>query len=375
MQIINGSVLNGVTNRFEPLNIQINNGRIASLDNLTADTDIYDASGLYVIPGFIDTHIHGCVAVEFASDNEDFTKAQKWLAAEGVTGFVPTVRTMSVERMVAAEKNILREAKKPTDYSKILGINLEGPFISELKGGSMSPPKEIICDIPTASRLIDEADGFLKIITIAPERENSCDVIEYACKKGVNISLGHTDSTYNQALSAINSGATRGTHAFNAMRPFSHRETGVLGAVLTDDRVNCEMICDLVHLDAPAIKLVYRAKGYNNITLISDTGYMSGLGDGEFIVDGKVRIVKDGKCLNTQGVIAGSCYSMHYGAKNLLALGIPMEEISVMASLNPAKALGCDKETGSIEAGKCADLIVCDEKLNIKAVFINGKRI
>lgn len=375
MQIINGLVLNGKTNRFEPLNIQIENGRITALSNAVANDDAYNANGKYVIAGFIDTHIHGCVGVEFASSDEDFTTAQKWLAEEGVTAFAATVRTMTVERMVAAEKNIIKQASKPVKYSRIMGINLEGPFISEHKSGSMSPPVGVECNTETLSVLATAGEGLLKIITLAPERENSCDVIKAASEQGISISIGHTDCTYQQATAAINAGATRATHVFNAMRPFSHRETGVLGAVLTNDNVNCEMICDLVHLDAPAIELVYRTKGFNNITLISDTGAMSGLGDGEYIVDNKIRIVKDGICRNTLGVIAGSCFSMHYGAKNLLSIGVPLQEISVMASLNPAKALGCDNEMGSIEEGKFADLIVCDEKLNIEAVFINGKKV
>ncbi len=375
MQIINGLVLNGETNRFEPLNIQINKGKIASLNTEITDKEVYDANGKFIISGFIDTHIHGCVGVEFASEDEEFAKAQQWLAKEGVTAFVPTVRTMSVDRMVAAEKNILRELKKQTEYSKIMGINLEGPFISALKSGSMTPPADIVCDLNTMNVFITAGNGFLKLITMAPERENACDVVEYAVQNGVKVSLGHTNATYKEAETAINAGATRITHVFNAMRPLSHRETGILGTALTNDKVNCEMICDLVHLDAPAMNLVYKSKGFNNITLISDTGAMSGLGDGDFIVDGKVRTVKNGLCLNNFGVIAGSCFSMHYGAKNLLSLGVPLEEISVMASLNPAKALGCDNIMGSIALGKYADLIICDEKLNIEAVFINGKKV
>ena len=256
-----------------------------------------------------------------------------------------------------------------------MGINLEGPFISANKSGSMTPPEGVACDVETMSVLAEAGEGFLKIMTLAPERENATEVIKTAVENDIKISIGHTNATYTETMSAINSGATRATHVFNAMRPFSHRETGVLGAVLTDDRVNCEMICDLVHLDAPAIDLVYRTKGFRNITLISDTGAMSGLGDGEFVVNGVVRTVKNGLCLNPFGVIAGSCYSMHYGAQNLLSLGIPLEEISVMASLNPAKALSCDDVIGSIRIGKYADLIICDKELNIKAVFVNGKKV
>ncbi len=374
MIIKNGNVLLGSTQTVEQTDIRIEHGTITELSHDLSDRIEFDASGLLVIPGFIDTHIHGCVGVEFASPDEDFTKARKWLASEGVTGFAATVRAMTPDRVVAAEKNILREVERETVGASVLGINLEGPFVSKVRTGVMNPP-DIECTPETAKLFADEGKGMLKIMTLAPERENALDVVKVATENGVNISLGHTDATYSESIDAINSGATRATHVFNAMRPLSHRETGVLGAVLTDDRVNCEMICDLVHLDEATIKMVYRLKGAENITLISDTGFMSGLGDGEFVIDGRKRTVKNGVCRNADGRIAGSCVSMLAGARNLLKMGIPISDISIMASFNPAKALNVSTFTGSIEVGKQADLIVCDNELNIKAVFVKGNRI
>lgn len=374
MIIKNGNVLLGSTQAIEQADIRIEQGTITEIGHDLSDRIEFDASGLLVIPGFIDTHIHGCVGVEFASPDEDFTKARQWLASEGVTGFAATVRAMTPDRVVAAEKNILREVDREAVGASVLGINLEGPFVSKVRTGVMNPP-DIECNPETAKLFADEGKGMLKIMTLAPERENALDVVKVAKENGVNISLGHTDATYSESIDAINSGATRATHVFNAMRPLSHRETGVLGAVLTDDRVNCEMICDLVHLDEATIKMVYRLKGAENITLISDTGFMSGLGDGEFVIDGRKRTVKNGVCRNADGRIAGSCVSMLAGAKNLLKMGIPISDISTMASLNPAKALGASALTGSIEVGKQADMIVCDSELNIKAVFVKGIRI
>lgn len=374
MLIKNGFVLNGKTKQFERTDLKLENGCIGSVTVCGDAEETFDADGLYVIPGFIDTHIHGCVGVEFASDNEDFTKARKWLASEGTTSFAATVRALPCDRVVAAIENIVRESKRELVGASVAGINLEGPFVSLSKSGVMNPP-DIECNSESVRLFADSAKGLLKIMTIAPERENSLEAIKIAVENGVNASIGHTDATYSQAMDAIDAGAMRATHVFNAMRPFLHRETGVLGAVLTDDRVNCEMICDLVHLDMATMKLVYRLKGCERITLVSDTGFMSGLGDGEYIVDGRKRIVKDGICRNPEGRIAGSCVSMLAGAKNLLKMGVPLEEVSVMASENPAKALGILDKTGSIEQGKQADIIVCDGELNIKAVFVKGNRI
>ncbi len=372
MQIKNGIVLNGSNNRFERIDLRVANGKIYQFGVFPVESGDYDAEGCFIIPGFIDTHIHGGVGVEFASPDESFGNARKWLAREGVTAFAATVRAMTPARTLLAEKNIVREYNKNASAgAKLCGIHLEGPFVSTEKCGVMNPPK-VECTPEALEQLAEAAEGLLKIMTFAPERENMEALLEKAMELGVNISLGHTNATYAQAMAAIEKGASRATHTFNAMRPFSHRETGVLGAVLSDDRVNCEMICDLVHLDEAAIKLVLKLKGVQNITLVSDTGFMSGLGDGEFVVDGRTRTVKGGICRNEEGKIAGSCVSMLAGARNLLAMGIPLEKIAIMASLNPAKALGIDNSTGCIREGKFADLIVCDKDLNIKDVFVNG---
>ncbi len=372
-QIYGGRVLNGETGRFERLDLSLEDGKINKMGLLPAQEGGFDASGLYVIPGFIDTHIHGSMGAEFASESESFDEVRLWFAEKGITAVAPTIRCMEPERIIKAEKNILRESKKNVRGAKIYGIHLEGPYVSKKYRGAMNPP-DIEASEEVFDSFFDAGEGLLKIMTFAPERENAVEIIKRAVSKGVDVSLGHTDATYEQAMTAIDEGATRATHVFDAMRPLHHRETGVLGAVLNDARVNCEMICDFVHLSPQTVGLVYKLKGCKGITLISDAGFMSGLGDGVYCVDGCNRTVKDGVCLNDEGKIAGSCVSVLEGAKNLLSLGIPLADISVMASLNPAKSLGIEDITGSIKPGYCADLIVCNEALDIKAVFIDGER-
>ncbi len=373
MTIRNGLILNGKTGQFEHRSLVIENGKIARFTD-DAPADAFDAEGLYVLPGMIDTHIHGFVGVEFAKKEGDFVPAQTALARRGVTGFAATVRCMPFEDMLDADRNAAFQIRQPQTGAKVLGIHNEGPFVSYKRTGAMRPPV-IDCTVPAMRQAVEAGDGFLKLVTIAPERENALDAIACLTSCGVHATMGHTDATYAQAQAAVNAGAHRATHVFNAMRPLSHRETGILGTALTDDRVCCELIADFVHLDPPAVRLVYRAKGAQNITLISDAGAQSGLPDGDYEVGGRIRHVRDGLCLTDEGVICGSCFSMLKGAQNLRSLGIPLEEIAVMASLNPAKALGVEKRVGSIEIGKEADLIVCDDKFNLRAVFIDGVQV
>ena len=372
MNIVNAKVLSADCARFIEGGIAVRDGKIESVGNIPSAGGDYDAQGLFVIPGMIDTHIHGSVAVEFASPDEDFERARVWLARQGITSFAATVRALPAEKTVAAIKNIVRESKKDSHGAKLKGIHIEGPFVSKERSGVMNPPDEI-CQVETFEKFVAAGEGLVKIMTLAPERENALEVIRRAVQLGVNISIGHTMADYGTARAAVNAGACRATHVFNAMRPFAHRDPGVLGEVLTDPRVNCEMICDLVHNAAPTVEMVYKLKGAKGLTLVSDTGYMSGLGDGEFNVDGRIRYVKDEVCRNAEGRIAGSTVSMLAGAKNLLKLGVPLCELAVIASGNPAEALGIGGETGSISVGSAADLIVCDGELNIRSVFVDGR--
>ncbi len=372
MTIYNARILRGDTNTFTRGSLTAENGRIVAFDR--DDQDGFDAEGLYVLPGMIDTHIHGYVGEEFAKKSGDFGDAPLALAREGTTGFAATVRCMPLEDMLAADRNIAALTRTPAVGAKVFGIHNEGPFVSYKRTGAMQPPV-IDCTIDAINAMLEAGDGCLRFVTIAPERENALEAIAHLTANGVRASLGHTDATYAQATAGIEAGSRRATHVFNAMRPFSHRETGILGATLTDDRVSCELIADFVHLDPAAVKLVYRMKGADNILLISDAGAQSGLPDGDYVVGGRVRHMRGGLCLTDDGVICGSCFSMLKGAQNLRSIGVPLEEIATIASANPAKALGVDDRVGSLEIGKQADCIVVDDNFNLRAVFVDGVQI
>ena len=367
MIIRNGNILNTRTREFELRDLYVEKGKI--VDRPPENGKNLDATGLFVIPGFIDTHIHGFYNCDFGTPGTDLTPARMELARQGTTAFAATISTRPMADLCTSAAWLADLIKKPALGAKLCAIHSEGPFISAIRKGAMIPSGET-CTQEAIEQLIEAAQGTLRLMTIAPERESVPQIIA-ALKDRLTFSLGHTDATYEQAMAAIDAGAARATHTFNGMRPLYHRETGILGAVLTDERVCCEMIADFIHLDPAVVMLVYKTKGFENITLISDTGYMGGLPDGEY----RGRIVKDGVARTKEGVICGSCFTMLRGAQNLRKLGISLAEISVMASLNPAKVLGLEDSMGSIEAGKQADLILCDDDLNIHAVFIDGQEV
>ena len=370
--IKNGLVLRADCSGFEKLDILIDNDKIVNIGKSLDSENIIDATGKYVIPGFIDIHNHGSVGVNFCKDKV-FDEALIYSAKHGVTSVAITISTRPLDDIIAQIQVVKSMPEIDCAAASVDAIHIEGPFIAASRKGAMiSPDSEATVD--NFRLMADAAGELLKVMTIAPDRENAPEIIKEGVCRGIRMSIGHTDADYETAMKAIDAGATGATHTFNAMRPLNHRDPGVLGAVLTDGRVVCEVICDMVHLHSATVKLIYSAKGRDRMIFVSDAGYLSGLGDGIYGDDGKVRISKDGVIKNQDGVIAGSAYIMTYGAKRLLELGISLADVSAMGSRNPARELGLLDKTGTLECGKRADIIVCDEKLEISAVFAAGKR-
>lgn len=360
--------------RLHKADLQFDGGIITAIGNLGGSSEI-DAAGMFLVPGFIDTHIHGAAGSEFAAESGDFDAARKYEAEHGVTTIVPTVRCLPRQGLVAAEKNILNQMRSSCKGSKLSGINLEAPFVNPIRRGGMVPENIARPDMQFAKDILDAADGNLKLITIAPEMPGALDIIRFFAENGVKVSMGHSNATYDEAQKGAESGATRVTHLFNAMAPYHHREPGLIGFSLLDKRISCEMICDLVHLSKPTVKLIYKSKGADRISLVSDTGVFAGMPDGDYYILGRHRIVKNGECHLEDGTIAGSCMPLYYGVRNLLEMGIPMPDVCKMASYTPAKAIGISERTGSLEPGKAADMVLLDREYNIHAVFIDGQRI
>ncbi|MBE6761082.1 MAG: N-acetylglucosamine-6-phosphate deacetylase [Ruminococcaceae bacterium] len=357
---------------YKNADVLIENGKISALGGDFTAERVINASGKYLLPGLIDIHNHGSVGAFFGGDNHE--KILDFLAKKGITTVLPTLGVQSIEILEERIEKILELKNKKTNATRIGGIHLEGPFISAEKKGAMVLDS-VDCTLQNFNRLIDAGKGEIKLMAIAPERGNALDVIKEGVKRGVRMSLGHTMATYDEAIKAIKAGANHATHTFNAMRSYNHREPGVLGAVLTEASVSCEVICDMVHLHPTTIELIRRTKGIDKMIFISDSVMITGLPDGEYVYDGQIRIVKNGISRTKDGVIAGSCFTMADSAKKLLNFGYSIADIARIGSLNPAQAVGLEKEVGTIEAGKSADILICDNRLNIEQIILGGETI
>lgn len=356
--------------------LRIENGRIAAFGaSLADDGEVVQAKEMLLLPGLIDTHNHGYCGTEFASSDEEFDNGTMALAKNGITTVLPTLRSLPKDRMLAAIRNVKEEIRRGPKGAKLAGINMEGPFISPNRTGSMVLSNLSTPSIDDLREYLDACDGLLKTITMAPELPGVLEMMEEALFAGVNASIGHTAATYEQAKAAADIGANLVTHLYNAMSPFKHRDAGVVGEALLDERLNCELICDFVHNSPAAIEMAMRNKGADHLIMVSDTGVMAGLGDGEFIIEGNKRIVKGNLCQTENGTIAGSVCNLFYDFRNLLTAGYPLQDVSHMASRNPARMIGLGDETGTIEIGKAADLILVDAAYNLQGVWVSGEKI
>lgn len=356
---------------LKKLDIKITGEKIAEIDEDLSGDAILDVNDKYILPGFIDTHIHGAYGIRIDDAVGDHNKITKFEATQGVTSIAITTDTAEFGKILEQIERAVM-LSKTCQGTKIVAIHAEGPFLSQSKKGAMSTEYILAPDNDKLDRMIAAGKGMLKLITIAPDNDGSIEFIRYAKSKGLVVSMGHTDADFETAQAAIDSGTTQLTHTFNAMRPINHREPGVLGAVFTNPDVKCEVICDYIHLHPAIIKMIYLIKGADKINMISDSGTAAGIEVSEFEVDGVKRYVKDGVVRLADGTIAGSARTLLDGVKNLVSSGIPLCDVSKMASLNPAKTLGIENETGSIEIGKYADLVVLDKDLNVENTFING---
>ncbi|HPE94714.1 MAG TPA: N-acetylglucosamine-6-phosphate deacetylase [Bacillota bacterium] len=369
--IKNARVLIG--DEFVQTNINVENGLISSFG--TSDAEGFDASGLYALPGFIDTHIHGAVGDDFSEPDCDFEKSLRWEASQGVTGMLATTDSVPLSALERAFENIGRQMARQVraGYARVYGAHAEGPFINPLRKGAMNANNIVLPDpdfVRRAMKLSACGGLVLKILSLSPELPGAYECARIMRENGACASIAHTVADYECAADAEKEGFLRATHLFNAMLPLSSRAPGAVGYALRSKAITCELICDYVHIHPAVAAFAINAKGRDRICMISDSGSMSGCGDGEYFINGRKKYVSDGKCTLADGTIAGSCVSLYAGVKNLYASGVSLADISVMASKNPAEAAGVN--AGVLKVGKNADIVLLDEKLGVAAVMTGG---
>lgn len=371
MVIKGGQVLNDEF-QFVQTDISIDGDTITALGNMPAG-DI-DACDCYVVPGFVDTHFHGAVGhTMLGTGPEAFEAITAYMASKGTTTVAATLSAAPKAKLLASIQTAKAyiAAGIPKHCADIAAIHLEGPFFSETFKGAHLPENIRNADLAEFQEYEAAAEGLLKIMTMAPELPGADAVISYAAQKNICISIGHTNATYEQTLHGLELGARQGTHLFNAMRGLKHRDPGTVGGILYSD-ATAELICDFYHVHKDVVKMVYRLKGSDKITMITDCVMGNGLPDGEYMDNGRPLIVKDGKNYTEDGTIAGSSICLIDGVRNLVSIGIPLEEVFKMASRNPAKTIGAYDRIGSIAPGKQADFVILDKQLAIKHVILRG---
>lgn len=338
-----------------------------------------DAPDKTCVPGFIDLHIHGGNGHDLMEGTDAaFEAVGRLLAVHGTTSYFPTTVTASVQRSLEALERLAgfvrRMRSVPSDLqAQPLGIHMEGPFISAARKG-VHPAEHIVAPSPDLFDAFHHAaGGELRLITMAPEVEGAQTVICRAFERGVRVGMGHTDANYEQACRAVEWGIRHVIHMFNAMRPFSHRDPGVMAAALVDDRLSTELIADGVHVYEPAIRLLVRSKGPERILLITDGLAATGMPDGTYTLGEFEITVKGPLACNRAGVIAGSVLTLDRAIRNIIRFtGLALREVVQMATLNQARLMALEKK-GRIAPGADADLVLLDKNLEVSAVCARGR--
>lgn len=349
----------------------IEDGRIASVSEGPSAGGV-DLSGLVLLPGFIDFHIHGAMGVDVMDATADgLTAISEYLASQGVTGWVPTFVPAS-DTSYASAIAVISEAAKASSGARIVGIHYEGPFVSQKQCGALHTEYFKTYSGPEDLEFLITPENAVRMITLAPEVEGGVELVRELKRRGWVISIGHTRADLKVLDDACDAGACHMTHFMNAMAPLHHRAPGPIAWGLLRDDVTFDVIADGIHLDPFTLRLLMKIKGERRISLISDAIAAAGKGDGDYHIWGETISVKDRRTSNAAGSIAGSVISMLDAVLLMRSLDVSYVDLAAIASANPARLLGVDRDCGSIEAGKRADLVALNEAGNVKLTLIGG---
>ncbi|MFG6116698.1 N-acetylglucosamine-6-phosphate deacetylase [Halobacillus sp. MO56] len=360
----------------------IENGKISTvtegdLSDRKADV-VIDGKGKHwtVLPGFIDVHIHGAAGHDtMDATPEALTGIAEALPQEGTTSFLATTMTQSHQAISKALKNAAGYIKEQTAGAgaEVIGIHLEGPFISKDKAGAQPLDHIIAPDIPQFDQWQQESNGLIRLVTIAPEEPGALQLIRHLHESGIVASIGHTNATYQEVTDAVEHGASHVTHLYNQMRGLHHREPGALGAALLHKELTTEIIVDLVHAHRDAVRLAYQSKGPERMILITDAMRAKCLPEGNYDLAGQEVTVKNNEARLDDGTLAGSILTLKQAVANMKEIVAPSWlDIIRLTSENAARELGVFDRKGSISTGKDADLVILDEDFDVAMTICNG---
>jgi N-acetylglucosamine-6-phosphate deacetylase len=372
--IINGLVVNpGMESQHAQ--ILVEEDRITDLlagDVQAAPSDqIIDASGMIVIPGLIDIHIHGAINFDTMDATAEALQTMALFNVRcGVTSFLPTTIAASPEDTLKAIEAV-RDFKPSKDGAEILGIDLEGPYLDEQYCGAQ-PSQHLRLPEPKEYKKWFES-GVVRLITIAPEKTGALEMIKKGVDSGIRFAVGHSQASLEQMRTAIDAGLDQATHLFNGMPGLHHRDPGVIGAVLGDDRVRAQLIVDGVHIHPIVVKIATQAKGAQGIILITDATRAVGMGDGEYLLGDEKIFVKNGVARTAQSGLGGSTLTMDTALRNLMAFtGLSLSKALATATINPASALELDGRKGMLKKGADADIVLLDADHQVRLTMVQG---
>ena len=347
------------------------------LASASSDGRMLDASGCYVIPGLVDVHFHGCVGEDFSDASpEGLQRMADFELSQGVTYICPAGMTLPEDQLTAICRNAAAHRAKNAGGAQLVGLHLEGPFLSTAKKGAQNGDFLHDPDSAMLRRLQKAAEGCVKLVTVAPEQPGAMDFIRAAVADGIAVSVGHTTADYDTAAVAFAAGADHATHLYNGMPPLHHRSPGVIGAAFDDPKVQVELICDGIHIHSSVVRATFRLFGAERVILISDSLRATGMPDGQYPFGGQEIEVHGNRAtiLGHPETLAGSVTSLMGCLRQAVAFGVPLADAVRAASYNPARSIGIDRQAGSLDTGKEASLILLDrEDLSIRAIVFQGE--
>mgnify|MGYP002731192715 FL=1 len=347
--------------------LYINDHRLVDKAEYQDDGKVIDAEGLLVLPGLVDIHSHGAAGEDFSDGNpEGLKKILQYEKRCGITSYCPTSMTFPKERLRQIFASI--KGAQTEEGAKVVGINMEGPFLDPAKKGAHVEEWIAAPDAAFVRELNQDVDGLVRLVTLAPNMEGAEEFIKEMHEE-VCISLGHTAADYDCASRAMKLGAHHVTHLYNAMQPFGHRAPGLIGAAMDDPECMVELICDGYHIHPSAIRAAFRMFGPERVILISDSMRATGMENGTYELGGQEVTVKDRKAVLKDGTLAGSATNLYGCMCKAVEFGIPLEQAIMAATANPARSIGIFDRVGSVRIGKQADLLLVSENLELKRVI------